>query len=53
MKELMEKAKRIIEKLDFDGCEELFHKLPSGNPMIDLVFDRMESIDPVRFEAWL
>lgn len=53
METLMKKAKDMIEKLDFDGCVELFNQLPKGNPMIDLVFDRMESIDPERFEEWL
>lgn len=53
MEELMKKAKSMIDKLNFEGCEELFQKLPSGHPMIDLVFDRMESIDPVKFEKWL
>lgn len=53
MDELMKKAKGLVEKLDFEGCEKLFEQLPSGHPMIDLVFDRMESIDPERFERWL
>ena len=53
MEALMKKAKDMIEKLDFDGCIELFNQLPSGHPMIDLVFDRMESLDPERFEEWL
>ena len=53
MEALMKKAKDMIEKLDFDGCVKLFNQLPSGHPMIDLVFDRMEAIDPERFEEWL
>lgn len=53
MEALMDKAKSLIEKLDFDGCVELFNQIPKGNPMIDLVFDRMESIDPERFDEWL
>lgn len=51
--ELVAKARRMIEKLDFDGCVELFEKLPSGHPMIDLVFERMETLDAERFENWL
>ena len=53
METLMKKAKDMTEKLDFNGCIELFNPLPSGHPMIDLVFDRMESLDPERFEEWL
>ena len=53
MEALMERAKIMIERLDFNGCIELFNQLPSGHPMIDLVFDRMESLDPERFEEWL
>lgn len=53
MEALMKKAKDMIEKLDYDGCVKLFNQLPSGHPMIDLVFDRMEAIDPERFEEWL
>lgn len=52
MEALMKKAKDMIEKLDFDGCVKLFNQLPSGHPMIDLVFDRMEAIDPERFEEF-
>ncbi len=50
---MLEKAKALISKLNFDECIELFNKLDRGNPMIDLVFDRMEEIDPTRFEEWL
>ena len=53
MEALMERAKIMIERLDFNGCIELFNQLPSGHPMIDLVFDRMEAIDPERFEEGL
>ena len=45
--------KSLLEKLDFDGCAELFEQLPAGNPMIDYVFDRMETLDPERFEKFL
>lgn len=53
MEEKMKEAKKLIEKLNFSDCGKLFERLPSGHPMIDLVFDRMESIDPERFEKWL
>lgn len=53
MEELMKKAESMINKLNFEGCEKLFEQLPSGHPMIDLVFDRMENIDPERFEKWI
>lgn len=50
---MLERARELISKLNFDECIELFNKLDKGNPMIDLVFDRMEEIDPIRFEEWL
>lgn len=53
MEEIMKKAEKLVAKLNFSDCEKLFEQLPSGHPMIDLVFDRMESIDPERFEKWL
>ena len=34
-------------------CVTVYNKLPKGNPIIDLVFDRMEEIDVERFDAWL
>lgn len=51
--QIMAKAKSLIKKLDWDGCVEAYNKLPKGNPIIDLVFDRMEEIDIDRFDAWL
>ena len=47
------KIKSLLSKLDFDGCLVLFDQLPAGNPMIDYVFDRMEELDPKRFEEFL
>lgn len=49
----MEKAKKIINLLDFEGCLEAYNKLKAGNKMIDLIFDRMEEIDEVRFDKFL
>lgn len=51
--QIMAKAKSLIKNLDWDGCVEAYNKLPKGNPIIDLVFDRMEEIDIDRFDAWL
>ena len=51
--QIMDKAKSLIKNLDWDGCVEAYNKLPKGNPIIDLVFDRMEEIDIERFDAWL
>lgn len=53
MADLIKKANELLDKLDFRGCLELYNKLPSGNPMIDLVFDRMEALDPESFEKFL
>lgn len=49
----MQKAKSMIATLSFEECITLYEKLPKGNPMIDLVFDRMEELDVDRFDAWL
>ena len=49
----MEKAQKLIGKLNFEECIELYNKLPKGSVMIDLVFDRMEEIDAERFDKWL
>ena len=49
----MEKTVDLLKKLDFEGCIELYDKLERGHPMIDLVFDRMEEIDPDKFEKFL
>ena len=51
--QIMDKAKSLIKNLDWDGCVAVYNKLPKGNPIIDLVFDRMEEIDVERFDAWL
>lgn len=48
-----QKIKDLLNKLDFNGCLELFDRLPSGSPIMDLLFDRMESLDPERFEKFL
>lgn len=46
-------AKNLISNLSFEGCLELFNRLPSGHVMVDWVFDRMEALDPERFDAFL
>jgi hypothetical protein len=48
-----ERIKALLNKLDFNGCVDLFNRLEKGHPMIDMVFDRMEEIDCDRFEVWL
>lgn len=49
----MERAKAMVQKLSFDECIEAFNQLPSGSPIMDLLFDRMESLDMKRFEEFL
>lgn len=49
----MEKAKKLISILDFEGCIKLYNELPSGHKMIDMVFDRMEELDEKRFDEFL
>lgn len=51
--ELMEEARGKMQYLNFDECIELYERLDRGNPMISIVFERMEEIDPERFERWL
>ena len=50
---MQERAKELLSKLSFEECISLYEQLDAGNPMIDLVFERMEEIDPERFEEWL
>ena len=50
---MLERAKELLSKLNFEECIKLYDSLEKGNPMIDLIFDRMEEIDPVKFEKWL
>lgn len=50
---MKERAKELLKKLNFEECIVLYDRLEAGNPMIDLVFERMEEIDPIRFEQWL
>lgn len=50
---MMEKARKLVKKLNFDECVEVYSRLEAGHPMIDLLFERMEEIDPERFEEWL
>lgn len=50
---MMEKAKKLIKNLSFDECIEVYNRLEAGHPMIDLLFGRMEEIDPERFDDWL
>lgn len=50
---MKERAKELLKKLNFEECIDLYDRLEAGNPMIDLVFERMEEIDPIRFDEWL
>lgn len=49
----MERAKALVQKLSFDECIEVFNQLPSGSQIMDLLFDRMVSLDMKRFEEFL
>lgn len=51
--ELMEEVKEKVQYLNFDECIELYERTPPGDPMMDLIFERMEELDPERFERWL
>lgn len=53
LEQLLGIAKMKIANLSFEECEEIYDKIEKGNPMIDLLFDRMEEIDEKRFEKWL
>lgn len=52
-REMVKKANELLAKLDFDDCIILFNTLERGNPMIDLIFDRMEALDEERFDKFL
>ena len=49
----MEKAEAMVENLSFDDCLKVYNELPSGSPVMDLIFDRMEKLDTKRFEEFL
>lgn len=49
----MERAKALVQKLSFDDCLKVYNELPSGSPVMDLIFDRMEKLDAKRFEEFL
>ena len=49
----IKKAEGLVKKLNFEECIELYEKIPTGSPIIDLVFDRMENLDVKRFDAWI
>jgi len=51
--EIKSKAISLLSKLTFEDCISLYEKLEAGNPMIDLIFDRMEELDGERFDNWL
>ena len=50
---LVKRARKLLKALNFDECLELYDKLDAGSPMMDLLFERMEDLDPVRFERWM
>lgn len=50
---LVKRARELLKALNFDECMGLYNRLDAGSPMMDLLFERMEDIDPVRFERWM
>lgn len=50
---LIEAARAKMRYLNFDECIELYERLERGNPVIDVIFERMEELDPERFKRWL
>ena len=51
--EILKRARELVKHLNFDACIEAYNRLPRGNAIIDVVFDRMEELDPERFDKWL
>lgn len=51
--EKIERARFLLKKLNFDECITLYNRLEAGSPMMDLLFERMEEIDAIRFNEWL
>lgn len=45
---IVNKAKSLINKLDFDGCIEALNK-PELEPFMNLIMDRMIELDSERF----
>ena len=43
------KIKKLLSKLDFEGCIELLNKLQGTIVMDNLIFDRMIELDEERF----
>ena len=49
-------AKELLKRLNFEDCIDLYQRMKNKygpHPLIDPIFDRMEEIDLVRFDAWL
>ena len=45
---IINKAKSLINKLDFDGCVEALDR-PELEPFMNLIMDRMNELDSERF----
>lgn len=50
---IMNQASEKISKLNFDECIKLYNSIEPGNPMIDIIFDRMDELDSKRFDNFL
>jgi len=50
---LLKEASEKISKLSFDECIKLYNNVDPGNPMIDILFDRMDELDSKIFENFL
>lgn len=50
---IMNQASEKISKLNFDECLKLYKSIEPGNPMIDIIFDRMDELDSKRFDNFL
>lgn len=49
----IEKSNKLVEILNFEECLEVFEKIPTGSPLAEILFDRMECLDSERFDNFL
>lgn len=52
-KELENRVRAMASVLNFDECLTVYEQLPAGHPFIDLLFERMEQVDAVKFDKFL
>jgi len=49
----IEKSEKLVEMLNFEECVKMFELTPTGSPLAEILFDRMEYLDEERFNNFL